>query len=47
MRNLAITILRLAGHASIAAACATPPPPTTANDHELLNDFAGALPVRR
>ena len=46
LRNLAITILRLAGHAGIAAAPAPPRPqtrPATTDDHELLNDFAGAL----
>jgi Transposase DDE domain len=44
LRNLAITILRLAGHASTPP-CATTPVagPAPANDHELLNDFAGAL----
>ena len=46
LRNLAITILRLAGHAGIAAAPAPPRPqtrPATTDDHELLNVFAGAL----
>jgi hypothetical protein len=45
LRNLAITILRLAGHASIAAAVRYHlrwPRQTPANDHELLaNDPAG------
>jgi predicted transposase YbfD/YdcC len=44
LRNLVLTILRLAGAISIAAACAiTPAGPALANDHELLNDFAEAL----
>jgi hypothetical protein len=46
LRNLAITILRLAGHASIAAALRLSSPqarPAATDDHELLNDFAGAL----
>src|SRR6266568_7517816 len=36
-----LTSLPLAGHASIAAACAFTPPPRspTANDHEVLNGF--------
>jgi predicted transposase YbfD/YdcC len=44
LRNLAITILRLAGHASIAAALrhhARRPDPAAANDHELPGDVAG------
>jgi predicted transposase YbfD/YdcC len=46
LRNLAITILRLAGHASIATRTSPPRPqagPAPTDDHELLNDFAGAL----
>ena len=49
LRNLAITILRLAGAINIAAALRhhnRRPQPTTPGDHALLNqeaDFAGAL----
>ena len=42
LRNLVITILRLAGAASIAAALrlpCTPAQPPTTNDHEVLNDL--------
>jgi hypothetical protein len=44
LRNLVITILRLAGTVSIAAALryhARRPRPATTNDHEVLNEFAG------
>jgi hypothetical protein len=48
MRSLAITILRLVGHISIAAALryhARRPDPATMDDHELLNDFCrGSCP---
>ena len=41
LRNLVITILRLAGAASIAAALRYHARlPATPNDHEVLNDFA-------
>ena len=49
LRNLVITIVRLAGATSVAAALAlprTPAQPPTADDHELLIDFAGALICR-
>ena len=44
LRNLATTILRLAGHASIAAAIPAPRPPpgpAAAGEHELSGDVAG------
>ncbi len=43
LRNLVITIVRLAGAASIAAALRYHPPPAqppSPNDHEVLNGFA-------
>ena len=49
LRNLAVTILRLACHASIAAALryhARRPDKAATDDHELLNDSAEALATR-
>ena len=50
LRNLVITILRLAGATSIAAALryhARRPSPAPPDDHEVLTGFAGALGGRR